>query len=178
MFHVWLPHLLTLWLGISYLFRKGLFVDGNSGKELAVPWFGTVVSFCAVLFFFLSPLYCCRWEILSSSFVLALIAGAQPSYSSPRPLEAFSVLALQFVLSHLKGQVRLGVCRRDEWETHISIPSYPNTVLSCHLLVTDVFLTIYTGETIAWILPFTSGGFLYIALVNVVPDLLEEKNPW
>ncbi|XP_051558763.1 zinc transporter ZIP13-like isoform X2 [Myxocyprinus asiaticus] len=27
-----------------------------------------------------------------------------------------------------------------------------------------------------WILPFTSGGFLYIALVNVVPDLLEETN--
>ncbi|XP_008308212.1 zinc transporter ZIP13 isoform X2 [Cynoglossus semilaevis] len=26
----------------------------------------------------------------------------------------------------------------------------------------------------AWILSFTSGGFLYIALVNVVPDLLEE----
>ncbi|KFO82891.1 Zinc transporter ZIP13, partial [Cuculus canorus] len=34
------------------------------------------------------------------------------------------------------------------------------------------------GETVAWILPFTSGGFLYIALLNVVPDLLEEKNPW
>ncbi|XP_030056785.1 zinc transporter ZIP13 isoform X2 [Microcaecilia unicolor] len=33
------------------------------------------------------------------------------------------------------------------------------------------------GETVAWILPFTSGGFLYIALVNVLPDLLEEKNP-
>ncbi|XP_028650102.1 zinc transporter ZIP13 [Erpetoichthys calabaricus] len=29
----------------------------------------------------------------------------------------------------------------------------------------------------AWILPFTSGGFLYIALVNVVPELLEEANP-
>ncbi|XP_042558695.1 zinc transporter ZIP13-like, partial [Clupea harengus] len=29
----------------------------------------------------------------------------------------------------------------------------------------------------AWILPFTSGGFLYIALVNVVPDLMEETNP-
>ncbi|KAM9861215.1 zinc transporter ZIP13 [Aulostomus maculatus] len=27
-----------------------------------------------------------------------------------------------------------------------------------------------------WILPFTSGGFLYIALVNVVPDLLEESS--
>ncbi|XP_075044215.1 zinc transporter ZIP13 [Mixophyes fleayi] len=32
------------------------------------------------------------------------------------------------------------------------------------------------GEQVAWILPFTSGGFLYIALVNVLPDLLEEKN--
>ncbi|XP_036440092.1 zinc transporter ZIP13 isoform X1 [Colossoma macropomum] len=29
----------------------------------------------------------------------------------------------------------------------------------------------------AWILPFSSGGFLYIALVNVVPDLLDETNP-
>ncbi|XP_069037632.1 zinc transporter ZIP13 isoform X2 [Lepisosteus oculatus] len=32
-------------------------------------------------------------------------------------------------------------------------------------------------DTISWILPFTSGGFLYIALVNVVPELLEETNP-
>ncbi|XP_067297186.1 zinc transporter ZIP13 isoform X2 [Pseudorasbora parva] len=29
----------------------------------------------------------------------------------------------------------------------------------------------------AWILPFTSGGFIYISLVNVLPDLLEETNP-
>ncbi|XP_048887467.1 zinc transporter ZIP13 [Brienomyrus brachyistius] len=34
-----------------------------------------------------------------------------------------------------------------------------------------------TGNSTAWILPFTSGGFLYIALVNIVPDLLEESNP-
>ncbi|XP_028634378.1 zinc transporter ZIP13 isoform X2 [Grammomys surdaster] len=33
-------------------------------------------------------------------------------------------------------------------------------------------------ETVVWILPFTSGGFLYIALVNVLPDLLEEDDPW
>lgn len=33
-------------------------------------------------------------------------------------------------------------------------------------------------ETVAWILPFASGGFLYIALVNVLPDLLEEDDPW
>ncbi|KAF7661837.1 hypothetical protein LDENG_00252550 [Lucifuga dentata] len=31
-------------------------------------------------------------------------------------------------------------------------------------------------ENATWILPFTSGGFLYIALVNVVPDLLDESN--
>ncbi|KAL4232129.1 hypothetical protein ACF0H5_009704 [Mactra antiquata] len=33
------------------------------------------------------------------------------------------------------------------------------------------------GEKTMWVLPFTSGGFLYIALVTVVPDLLEEKHP-
>nr|XP_046245140.1 LOW QUALITY PROTEIN: zinc transporter ZIP13 [Scatophagus argus] len=33
-----------------------------------------------------------------------------------------------------------------------------------------------TENATAWILPFTSGGFLYIALVNVVPDLLQESN--
>ncbi|KAG5848661.1 hypothetical protein ANANG_G00101190 [Anguilla anguilla] len=32
-------------------------------------------------------------------------------------------------------------------------------------------------DSTAWILPFSSGGFLYIALVSVVPDLLEETNP-
>ncbi|XP_062279417.1 zinc transporter ZIP13 [Scomber scombrus] len=33
-----------------------------------------------------------------------------------------------------------------------------------------------TENATAWVLPFTSGGFLYIALVNVVPDLLEETS--
>lgn len=33
-----------------------------------------------------------------------------------------------------------------------------------------------TENATAWILPFTSGGFLYIALVNVVPDLLQESS--
>lgn len=32
------------------------------------------------------------------------------------------------------------------------------------------------GERTAWILPFTSGGFIYIALVTVVPDLLQETH--
>lgn len=29
----------------------------------------------------------------------------------------------------------------------------------------------------SWILPFTAGGFLHIALVSVLPDLLQEDNP-
>ncbi|XP_028299149.1 zinc transporter ZIP13 [Gouania willdenowi] len=33
-----------------------------------------------------------------------------------------------------------------------------------------------TENASTWILPFTSGGFLYIALVNVVPDLLEDSS--
>ncbi|KAJ7995013.1 hypothetical protein DPEC_G00255500 [Dallia pectoralis] len=33
-----------------------------------------------------------------------------------------------------------------------------------------------TENATLWILPFSSGGFLYIALVNVVPDLLEETS--
>ena len=34
------------------------------------------------------------------------------------------------------------------------------------------------GESTAWLLPFTSGGFMYIALVTVVPELLQEKQGW
>ncbi|KAF6738115.1 Zinc transporter ZIP13 [Oryzias melastigma] len=33
-----------------------------------------------------------------------------------------------------------------------------------------------TENACSWILPFTAGGFLYIALVNVVPDLLKESS--
>lgn len=30
----------------------------------------------------------------------------------------------------------------------------------------------------SWILPFTAGGFLHIALVTVLPELIREKNSW
>ncbi|XP_077482274.1 zinc transporter ZIP13 [Stigmatopora argus] len=33
-----------------------------------------------------------------------------------------------------------------------------------------------TENATSWILSFTSGGFIYIALVNIVPDLLEESS--
>ena len=32
------------------------------------------------------------------------------------------------------------------------------------------------GDASAWVLPFTSGGFIYIALVTIVPDLLKEND--
>ncbi|XP_065194171.1 zinc transporter ZIP13-like [Sycon ciliatum] len=32
------------------------------------------------------------------------------------------------------------------------------------------------GESVLWVLPFTAGGFLYIALVSVMPTLLAERN--
>ena len=31
---------------------------------------------------------------------------------------------------------------------------------------------------VAWILPFTAGGFIYIATVSVIPELLEDCKPW
>lgn len=34
------------------------------------------------------------------------------------------------------------------------------------------------AESIAWILPFTAGGFIYIATVSVIPELLEQTNFW
>lgn len=33
------------------------------------------------------------------------------------------------------------------------------------------------GNCVFWVLPFTAGGFLYIALVSVLPTLLNETNP-
>lgn len=41
-----------------------------------------------------------------------------------------------------------------------------------------MLLLFFLGSCTFWILPFTSGGFLNIALVNVLPDLLKEKDPW
>lgn len=35
-----------------------------------------------------------------------------------------------------------------------------------------------SGTTTLWILPFTAGGFIYIALVSVLPELLEDTTMW
>ena len=32
------------------------------------------------------------------------------------------------------------------------------------------------GDATSWVLPFTSGGFLYISLVGIIPDLLKQAN--
>lgn len=57
------------------------------------------------------------------------------------------------------------------------------TSLSVHLVHAAPFTAnanspfqTFAENATAWILPFTAGGFIYIALVNVVPDLLEESS--
>ena len=33
-------------------------------------------------------------------------------------------------------------------------------------------------ESTVWILPFTAGGFIYIATVSIIPELLAESKIW
>ena len=35
-----------------------------------------------------------------------------------------------------------------------------------------------TDAATAWILPFTAGGFIYIATVSVIPEILEDSSVW
>jgi zinc transporter 7 len=43
-----------------------------------------------------------------------------------------------------------------------------------HLAVLIVLGEVATS----WILPFTAGGFIYIATVSVIPELLEDTKLW
>lgn len=45
-------------------------------------------------------------------------------------------------------------------------------------MILTVECSTLTGDQTAWILPFSSGGFIYIAMVTIIPELLEEKRPW
>ena len=37
----------------------------------------------------------------------------------------------------------------------------------------------FTGDLdVSWVLPFTAGGFIYIATVSVIPELLENSHFW
>lgn len=76
------------------------------------------------------------------------------------------------------GKVPWDLCRNGGGDSVSSFPSVKGLVSHGSVSIITKDFHICAGETVAWILPFTSGGFLYIALVNVVPDLLEEKNPW
>jgi zinc transporter ZupT len=40
--------------------------------------------------------------------------------------------------------------------------------------VTAFLCAEFAGKQVTWILPFTSGGFIYIALCQVVPDILNK----
>lgn len=45
--------------------------------------------------------------------------------------------------------------------------------------IEHVAVLIVLGEVATtWILPFTAGGFIYIATVSVIPELLEDTKFW
>ena len=61
----------------------------------------------------------------------------------------------------------------------VNIPSNPILMMEDHSEVARIShkcFVPFLENASAWILPFTSGGFLYIALVNVMPDLLQETS--
>jgi zinc transporter 13 len=48
-------------------------------------------------------------------------------------------------------------------------------------IIGAIFALAYTsakdaGDVTSWILPFTSGGFLYIGLVGILPDIVKETD--
>jgi solute carrier family 39 (zinc transporter), member 13 len=36
----------------------------------------------------------------------------------------------------------------------------------------------FIEEKTSWVIPFTAGGFLHIALVTVLPELIAERDKW
>ena len=53
---------------------------------------------------------------------------------------------------------------------------YSNSVHSMSIYLSNSFLIFYLLSGTLWVLPFTSGAFLYVALVKTVPDLLKEND--
>lgn len=53
-------------------------------------------------------------------------------------------------------------CHRSKWVFH---------------WVKHFVVVVILGDSTAWVLPFTSGGFIYIAMVTIVPELLQESRP-
>lgn len=91
------------------------------------------------------------------------------------PVECCPLAAVHgagWCLGSLLRSVR-SVTRRHRYCKSLSIHTiYIHTVAR---MTHKSFLPFLENAT-AWILPFTAGGFLYISLVNVVPDLLEESS--
>lgn len=54
---------------------------------------------------------------------------------------------------------------------------YSNSIESIHSFSSFIHSSSSSScEDTLWVLPFTSGGFLYVALVKTVPDLLKENH--
>lgn len=47
------------------------------------------------------------------------------------------------------------------------------------MVIENTFFFLFTGDVGAsWILPFTAGGFIYVATVTVIPELLVDTKFW
>lgn len=64
----------------------------------------------------------------------------------------------------------MAVVSHQQWV--ISIVSHNNR----RIVIRIFFLRLYTEARTSWIMPFTAGGFLHIALVTVLPDLIKETD--
>lgn len=44
--------------------------------------------------------------------------------------------------------------------------------------IKNKYVILDEAATTGWILPFTAGGFIYIATVSVIPELLSDSKLW
>lgn len=51
-------------------------------------------------------------------------------------------------------------------------------IQNLHEFPSNILTIIPDESAISWILPFTAGGFIYIATVSVIPELLENTRFW
>ena len=93
----------------------------------------------------------------------------------------FVCLFVCFLLTYVSEIMKFIQTKTVCLKLHVGKFPYPSsTVRNTKNYRIIIFIYIFflsLGDSTAWVLPFTSGGFIYIALVTIVPDLLKETRP-